>query len=121
MILLIVLAGLTLFSFLLFFVINKYSRESYLLFNAYFLPLMCLGVTPEALGGLKVFDALAYFAFLFFIKDFIFISAANKIYFYLFLALVVIVVAGCLQSEFVGNSLLSVLSVLPIFIFSRLL
>lgn len=119
--LLIALAGVTLFSFLVFFVRNKYSRESYLLFNAWFLPLMCLGVTPEAFGGLKVFDAIAYFAFLFFIKDFISISARNKIYFYLFLALMVIVLAGSLQSEFVGNSLLSILSVLPIFIFSRLL
>jgi len=77
MMLLIVLAGLTLFSFLLFFVMNKYSRGSYLLFNGYLLPLMCLGVTPEALGGLKVFDALAYFAFLFFIKDFIFIARSK--------------------------------------------
>ncbi|GGB20245.1 O-antigen ligase family protein [Puia dinghuensis] len=121
MMLQIVLAGFTLFSFFVFFVINKYSRESYLLFNGYFLPLMCLGVTPEAFGGLKVFDVLSYFAFLFFVKDFIFIWNRNKIYFYLFIALMVIVLAGSLQSEFVGNSLLSILSVLPIFIFSRLL
>jgi O-antigen ligase len=120
MLLLIALAGFILFSFFLFFIINKYSRESYLLFNAYFLPLMSLGVTPEAFGGLKLFDALSYFAFFFFIKDFNSISNKNRIYFYLFGALMVILFAGSLHSEFVSNSLMSILSVLPIFIFSRL-
>jgi len=121
MMLLIVLAGFTLLSFCVFFLISKCSRESYLLFNAYALPLMCLGVTPEAFGGLKVFDVLAYFAFFFFIRDFVFMSVRNRVYFYLFCVLMMIVLAGSLHSEFVFNSLLSILSVLPIFIFSRLL
>jgi hypothetical protein len=121
MLLLIALAGFTVISFFVFFVISKYSRESYLLFNGYFLPLMGLGITPEACGGLKVFDLLAYFSFLFFVRDFIFISTKNRIYFYLFSVLMIIAFAGSLHSEFVIPSLLSILSVFPIFIFSRLL
>lgn len=119
--LLIALAVLTLLSFFVFFSKSKYSRESYLLFNGYFLPLMSLGVTPAAFGGLQVFAALAYFAFFFFIKDFIFVSDKNKVYFYLFSGLMVILLTGSFYSEFVTNSLFSILSVLPIFIFSRLL
>ena len=121
MALLIALAALTLLSFFISFFKSKYSREFYLLFNGYCLPLMSLGVTPAAFGGLQVFAVLAYFAFFFFIKDFIFISDKNKIYFYLFSGLMVILLTGSFYSEFVTNSLFSILSVLPIFIFSRLL
>ncbi|PWT73100.1 MAG: hypothetical protein C5B59_14270 [Bacteroidetes bacterium] len=119
--LLITLAAFTLISFLVFFLFNNHSRESYLIFNAYFLPLMSLGVTPQALGGLQVFDVLAYFAFFFFIKDFIRTSNGNRVYSYLFIFLMVVLLAGSLHSEFLSNSLFSILSILPIFIFSRLL
>ncbi|HXB43250.1 MAG TPA: hypothetical protein VNV85_04305, partial [Puia sp.] len=88
------------------------------MFTVYFFPLMSLGVTSEAFGGLKVFDALSYFSFIFFIQDFFIISKKNKIYFYLFNLLIVILFVGSLHSEFIKHSLLTILSVIPIFIFS---
>ena len=121
MLLLIALAGITLLLFFAFFFKSKCTREAYLLFVVYFFPVMGLGVTSEAYGGLKVFDVLAYFSFIFFFKDFILISKQNRVYFYLFNMLMVILFAGSLHSEFVKHSLLSILSVLPIFIYSKLM
>jgi len=121
MLLLIALAGFTLFLFFLFFIWNKYTRASYLLFIVYFCPLMSLGVTPEAFGGLTVFDALCYFGFVFFFKDFIIISGKNRIYISLFCILIFILLIGSLHSDFVQHSLISMLSVFPIFIYARLL
>jgi hypothetical protein len=121
MLLLIALSGITIFLFFVYFFKSKCTREAYILFTVYFFPLMSLGVTSEAFGGLKIFDALSYFSFIFFIQDFFIISKKNKIYFYLFNLLIVILFVGSLHSEFIKHSLLTLLSVFPIFIFSRLL
>ncbi len=121
MLLLIALAGTALFLFFLFFFRSKCTRVAYLLFVVYFCPVMSLGVLPDALGGLTVFDALSYFSFIFFFKDFVFISQKNRVYFSLFCLLMVILFLGSLHSKFVQHSLLSIMSVLPIFIYSKLL
>jgi len=118
---LIILASLVLGSFCLYFFQKKCSREGYLLFVVYTLPLQSLGVTPEAFGSLKVFDVLAYFSFVFFIKDFMLVSKKNRIYSNLFGLLILFLLAGSLNSEFEKHSLWALLSVFPIFIYSRLL
>lgn len=117
----IALAGLSLLLFFIFFFKNKCKREAYLLFIVYFFPFMGLGVTPEAFGGLTVFDAICYFGFVFFINDFIFINRKKIFYFLLFFLLFVILAAGSIHSKFIQHSLLSILSILPIFIFAKLL
>jgi len=121
MLFLIILAGLTICSFFAYFIKKGCTRESYLLFVVYSLPMQGLGVTAEAYGGLKVFDALAYFSLIFFFKNFINVSRKNRIYSQLFGLLIFILFAGSLHSDFIKHSLLSILSVFPIFIFTRLL
>jgi len=81
---------------------------------------MSLGVTPEAFGGLTVFDALCYFGFVFFFKRFHHhLRKEPDIYFFV-LYFDFILLIGSLHSDFVQHSLISMLSVFPIFIYARL-
>ncbi len=115
------LAVLTLLGFFIFFIKNKFTRKGYLLFVLYSLPLMNLGVTPESLGGLTIFDILSYFIFLFYFRKFLVIYKINKIYFFLFRILILLIFIGSITSEFANHSLISILSLFPIFIFAKLL
>ena len=115
------LAGFSLLLFFLYFFKNKCRRENYLLFIVYLFPFIGLGVTPEAFGSLTVFDAICYFGFVFFINDFIFINRKKTLYLLLFFILLLIVVAGSIHSKFTPHSLITILSIFPIFIFARLL
>lgn len=82
---------------------------------------MGFGVTSEAYGALTVFDAICYFGFVFFFNDFIIINRKKTFYFTLFFILLAILLAGSIHSKFIHHSLLSILSILPIFIFAKLL
>ena len=48
----IIIAGLAIALFLAYFFYTHFQRSGYLLFVVFFLPLMDLGVTPAAFGGL---------------------------------------------------------------------
>jgi len=87
------------------------------------LPLMDLKITSEAFGGFKVFDAICFYALLFFFKAFITINLnkRNNFYLLLFLLLAIIILLGGLSSEFPARTWLSLIKVLPIFIFARFL
>lgn len=115
------LAIVTLLLFLAIIMFSKNVRRSYLLFSICALPFIDIPVTTANLGSLKVFDALSYLTFAILFKDFIAIGTRPKLYFSLYGTLVVLLLIGSLTSEFVVNSLLSLLSVFPVFIFAKLL
>jgi O-antigen ligase len=117
----IILAGLAIILFFIYFFYTGAQRSSYLLFVAIFLPLMDLGVTPAALGALSVFDAISFFSLFLCYKDILHVSKKNNAYLYLFLIFLALLFLGSISSEFVSRSLFSILTVIPPFIFIRLL
>jgi O-antigen ligase len=116
-----ILALVTISIFLPLFFFNKAPRRFYLLFIIYLFPLIDLPITTINYGSLKVFDGISYISFFFLAKDFLHMSGRAKIYLFLVCLLLIILVAGSLNSSYVNTSLFNILSVLPIFIYSRLL
>ena len=119
--LLIILAGLAIILFFIYFFYTGATRSSYLLFAVMFLPLMDLGVTPAAFGGLSVFDAISFITAFVCYKDILHVSKKINASLYLFLLFITFLFLGSLSSEFVSKSLFSILNVIPPFIFIRLL
>jgi O-antigen ligase len=121
--LILIIPGITLVLFILNMFYRGNTVQSCLIFTLSLLPLMDLKITSEAFGGFKVFDAICFYCFVFFFKDFITInlSRRNSFYFTLFVLLAVIILLGGLSSEFPARTWLSLLKVLPIFIFARFL
>ena len=117
----IILAGLAIILFFIYFFYTGATRSSYLLFVVMFLPLMDLGVTPAAFGGLSVFDAISFVSAFLCYKDILHVSKKTNAYLYLFLIFLVFLVLGSMASEFVSKSLFNILGVIPPFIFIRLL
>ena len=117
----IILAGLAIILFFIYFFYTGATRSSYLLFVVMFLPLMDLGVTPAAFGGLSVFDAISFISAFLCYKDILHVSKKTNAYLYLFLIFLVFLVLGSMASEFVSKSLFNILGVIPPFIFVRLL
>ena len=117
----IILAGLAIILFFIYFFYTGTTRSSYLLFVVMFLPLMDLGVTPAAFGGLSVFDAISFVTAFLCYKDILHVSRKNNAYLYLFLLFVTFIFLGSLSSEFVSKSLFNILNIIPPFIFIRLL
>jgi len=119
--LVVVLAAAALLVFFVWLLLSRQPRRTYLLFMLYALPVIDLHVTPWQLGSLTVFDGLSYVMLLFQYKDFLTIFKPNKFYFGGFCTLIFLLLIGSLTSHFITNSLLSILSVLPVFIYARLL
>lgn len=116
--------GLTAAAILIFFVcllLSRQPRRTYLLFMLYALPFIDLKVTPAQYGSLTVFDGLSYFILFMQYKNFLTIFKVNRFYFVAFCSLVFLLVLGSLSSHFITNSMLSLLSVVPVFIYGRLL
>lgn len=116
--------GLTALALLIFFVcllLSRQPRRTYLLFMVYALPLIDLKVTPAQYGSLSVFDGLSYFILFMQYKDFMSIFRVNRFYFVAFCSLGFLLVLGSLSSHFITNSVFSLLSVAPVFIYGRLL
>jgi len=100
---------------------SKQPRRTFLLFMVYAMPVIDLKVTPWQFGSLTVFDALCYVMLFLRYKDFLTIYKPNRFYFGGFCTLVFLLLLGSLTSSFITNSLLSLLSVFPVFIYARLL
>lgn len=117
-----ILAILALLLFLVIIAFSKNIRRAYLLISILTFPLIDIPVTPAALGSLRVFDIYSYITFLILFRDFVSVTEGeNKTYRTLFLTFIVFLVIGSFASEFISSSLLEILSVLPIFIFGKLL
>jgi O-antigen ligase len=117
----IILAGLAILLFFIYFFYTGAGRSAYLLYVVLFLPLMDLGVTPAAFGSLTVFDMISFATVFLCYKDFTLILKKNTGYLYLFLIFIVLLFLGSLASEFATKSIISILNVIPPFIFIRLL
>jgi O-antigen ligase len=116
------LAIIALLSFIMIMAFSKNIRRTYLLISIFTFPLIDIPVTPAALGSLRVFDIYSYLTFFILFKDFVKVAQEdNKTYRALFLIFILFLVIGSLASEFIGRSLLEILSIFPIFIFGKLL
>lgn len=100
---------------------SKQPRRAYLLFMLYALPVIDLKITPYQWGSLSLFDGLSYVMLFLNYKDFLTVYKPNRFYFGGFLTLVFLLLLGSLTSNFITNSLLTILSVIPVFIYARLL
>lgn len=114
-----ILAFLSVIAFVIMFISNKTPRKFYILFPLYIFPLIDLPISPVTIGNLSVFDGVSYIAFIFLFKDFLLVEKRTKIYLFLLCLLVIILLLGSLSSEFVKTSLFNILTVFPIFIYSK--
>ena len=80
---------------------------------------MDLSISLPNWGSLKVFDFISYISFFVLFKDFISYKEKHVIYHFLFFALILVLLLGSLISNFISNSLLSILSIPPIFIYAK--
>lgn len=115
-----ILSLLSLVVFLAWFLKSRFTTKSYLLGVLYIFPFIDLTVTSESLGSFTVFDAVTYLSLLFLIQDFALSLRRTRAYFFLFWLFVIILFIGCIRSEFIVNSLFSILKLLPIFIYASL-
>jgi O-antigen ligase len=119
--LMVVLTAAAILVFVVCLLFSRQPRKVYLLFMLYALPLIDLKITPYQWGSLSMFDGLSYVILLLRYKDFLSIYKPNRFYFGGFCTLVFLLLLGSLTSSFITNSLLSILSVFPVFIYARLL
>ena len=107
-------------SFLLYIQYKK-SIEAYILFVLYCIPLTSLLATKVGWGGFRIFDIISFFCLGFFLKRF-FLSQVrrnNRLNNLLLIALIIIIFFGCLISESPIVSILSLVQILPAFIYFR--
>lgn len=119
--LMVALAAAAILVFVVLVLLSRHPRRTYLLFMLYALPLIDFKITPYQFGSLTVFDGLSYVLLFWRYKDFLSIYKPNKFYFGGFLTLIFLLLLGSLTSSFVYNSLVTILSVFPVFIYARLL
>ena len=102
---------------------KKHSVRFYLTFVLFTLPFLDLRTIPEAWGGLKVFDVITFYSFLFLLKEFSSVGTikSNNFFILLFLMLIIIALFGSLCSEFPKNSLMQFPKIFSIFIYARFL
>lgn len=118
------MVALTAAAILVFVVLVLFSRQprrTYLLYMLYVLPLIDFKITPSQWGSLSLFDGFSYLLLFWRYKDFLSIYKPNRFYFGGFCTLVFLLILGSLTSSFVTNSLFTLLSVFPVFIYARLL
>ncbi|MBO9200844.1 MULTISPECIES: O-antigen ligase family protein [Niastella] len=119
--LMVVLTAAAILVFVVLALLSKQPRRTYLLYMVYVLPLIDFKVTPWQFGSLTLFDAFSYIMLFWRYKDFLSIYKPNRFYFGGFCTLIFLLLLGSLTSSFITNSLLSLLSVFPVFIYARLL
>lgn len=113
------LSLVTIFLFVIFIFLSKNPRRFYLLFTLYLIPVMDLVITSSEWGSLRVFDGISYIAFVILLKEFTYIKKEHNIYYFLFCLFTIVLLFGSLTSSYVKNSLMAMLSVFPIFIYSK--
>jgi O-antigen ligase len=119
--LMVVLTAAAIVIFIVLLFSSKHPRRVYLLFLLYAMPVIDLKVTPWQWGSLTLFDACSYAMLFLRYKDFLSVYKPNRFYFGGFCTLIFLLLLGSLTSSFITNSLLTILSVFPVFIYARLL
>ncbi|OQP56027.1 hypothetical protein A4H97_20820 [Niastella yeongjuensis] len=117
----VVLTAAAILVFVVLLLLSKQPRRTYLLFMLYAMPLIDMKITPYPLGSLTLFDGLSYAILFLRYKDFMSIFKPNRFYFGGFCTLIFLLIIGSLTSSFVTNSLFTLLSVFPVFIYGRLI
>ncbi len=113
-------AGLTAVFIILFF-FSKKPRKFYLQFLLFFFPLIDLPISSNDWGNFRVFDGISYICFFALFKEFFIFRKNNKNKIYLFSSFICVLLIGSLNSNFLTSSLLSILSIFPVFIYATLL
>lgn len=119
--LMVVLTAAAIVIFIVLLLSSRHPRRAYLLFLLYAMPVIDLKVTPWQFGSLSLFDACSYAMLFLRYKDFLSVYKPNRYYFGGFCTLIFLLLLGSLTSSFITNSLLTILSVFPVFIYARLL
>ncbi|MBS9524519.1 O-antigen ligase family protein [Litoribacter alkaliphilus] len=106
-------------TFVILILLSTNPRRLTILYVLAAFPLMDLYITPYNMGGLKLFDGIALISgFLLFGKLSRF---TNKSFTYTIFAFLLILIIGSLSSPFISNSLISILPILSMVIFAKLL
>jgi hypothetical protein len=119
--LMVVLTAAAILVFVVLALLSRQPRRIYLLYMLYVLPLIDFKITPYQWGSLTLFDGFSYVLLFWRYKDFLSIYKPNRFYFGGFCTLIFLLLLGSLTSSFITNSLLTILSVFPVFIYARLL
>ncbi|THU40971.1 O-antigen ligase family protein [Niastella caeni] len=119
--LMVVLTAAAILVFVVCVLFSRQPRRTYLLYMLFALPLIDLKITPYQWGSLSLFDGFSYVMLLMQYKDFMSIYKPNRFYFGGFCTLILLLLLGSLTSSFITNSLLTILTVFPVFIYARLL
>lgn len=116
----VILPGLVLFLFLLIMLFSKNIRRDYLLFVLYGLPFMDFSITSGEFGSFRTFDIATLIAAILSINKISFNHFKQEPYQILVTAFICIGFLGAISSWFVTNSLITLLGILPIFMFAKL-
>ena len=119
--LMVVLTAAAILVFVVLVLLSRQPRRIYLLYMLYALPLIDFKITPFQYGSLTLFDGFSYVLLFWRYKDFLSIFKPNKFYFGGFCTLIFLLLLGSLTSSFITNSLITILSIFPVFIYARLL
>jgi O-antigen ligase len=119
--LMVVLTAAAILVFVVLVLLSRQPRRTYLLYMLYALPLIDFKITPYQWGSLTLFDGFSYLLLFWRYKDFLSIFKPNRFYFGGFCTLIFLLLLGSLTSSFITNSLITILSVFPVFIYARLL
>ncbi|TCD01976.1 O-antigen ligase domain-containing protein [Pedobacter frigidisoli] len=116
-----ILSLITLFSFFAYLVKRGATRKDYLLFVLYVIPFMDLPVTPVEYGRLRIFDIITYISLFIMFRDVVLVKIKNayNVYYVLFCCLIAAVFFSALNALFIRQSLMAIISILPIFIYAK--
>jgi len=115
------LGGIAILAFLVIVLLSKTPRKTFIIATICSFPLLDIPVTPFNLGGLRVFDVYSYIIFLLLFRDFIAVDKNGTRYGYFFGMLFLVLLLGSLTSQFITTSLISLQSIIPVFIFGKAL
>jgi len=100
---------------------SKERKRDFLLFVLFLFPIMDLAVTPVEWGRLRVFEVVCYLSLPFTFQEVVMKKRTHGYnwYYLLFAVFVLTILFGSLHSRYVKSSLFAMLSVFPIFIYTK--
>lgn len=107
--------------YIIYLLLSKDIKRTYVLGVLYLLPFVDLVITPVSMGAYSVFDFITYLTLLFVAHQITFSTRQISLYAFLFIALLVALLFGCLYSEHVNESVINLTKFMSIFIFTKIL
>ncbi|MFC4210402.1 O-antigen ligase family protein [Pedobacter lithocola] len=96
-------------------------KKNYLLYTVFLLPFMDLFISTQNWGGYKVFDIISYFTVILLIGKPKNTSNLATLYISISLFLMVVLIVGCLHSEFITKSFVFLSQFITVFIYASIL